>query len=335
MRFVVGGYGTTLGVVELGERGFGPVEAAAPAARPSYVVVTSNGRYAYAALERSEGAVGAWEVTPEGPWRPLGEQLTGGADPCHLALSPDGRWLLAANYSSGSVCVVPVADDGSLGAATDLVQHAGPLGPVANRQDGPHAHQVVFTQPDLVLSCDLGLDAVIASRLDLDSGRLTEVARTAMSPGTGPRHLALSPDGGAAYVAGELSSTLTVCRVLADGELDPTQVVSTRPPEAVGENFPAAVVVTRDGRRVVASNRGDDTVALFDVGAALTLDMTLGVGGSWPRWAGFGATDDVLVVADERSDLVTTLRREEGAWQPGPSVAWPSPTCLAALPERA
>jgi len=138
----------------------------------------------------------------------LGQQSTGGAAPCHLALSPDGRWLVTANYTSGSVSVHPVHGDGSLGARTDLVEHRGHHGPQADRQDGPHAHQVVFVDGGLLV-CDLGLDAVVGYHLD--DGRLTEVARSAMPAGSGPRHLVL--DGVTAYVLGELSSTVTVCGV--------------------------------------------------------------------------------------------------------------------------
>ena len=98
-RLVLGGYGSALGLVHLGPEGFGPPVEVAPAPSPSFVIASPDGRFVYAALEGDEGRVGAWAVTDNRPWPPLGEQSTGGAAPCHLALSPDGRWLVTANYT--------------------------------------------------------------------------------------------------------------------------------------------------------------------------------------------------------------------------------------------
>jgi 6-phosphogluconolactonase len=238
-------------------------------------------------------------------------------------LSPDGRWLLTANYTSGSVSVHPVEGDGSLGARTDLVQHQGTPGPQADRQDGPHAHEVVFTG-DGVLACDLGLDAIIGYRLD--NGRLTEVARSAMPPGSGPRHLVV--DGSVAYVIGELASTVTVCDV-AGLSLTPGTSVSLRAPDATGENTAAEVVLA--GEQVLGSNRGDDTVTvLVRDGASLRRTEILPCGGSWPRW--IGVIDGQLLVANERSHGVARLRREGDRWALVDVLDWPSPTGCAVLP---
>jgi 6-phosphogluconolactonase len=322
-RLVLGGYGPAIGVVDLGPDGFGAPRQVAAAEAPSFVITSADDRFVYAVLESEDGHVGAWAVTDEASWRPLGQQSTGGADPCHLALSPDGRWLLTANYTSGSVSVHPVEDDGSLGARTDLVQHQGTPGPQADRQDGPHAHEVVFTG-DGVLACDLGLDAIIGYRLD--NGRLTEVARSAMPPGSGPRHLVV--DGSVAYVIGELASTVTVCDV-AGLSLTPGTSVSLRAPDATGENTAAEVVLA--GEQVLGSNRGDDTVTvLVRDGASLRRTEILPCGGSWPRW--IGVIDGQLLVANERSHGVARLRREGDRWALVDVLDWPSPTGCAVLP---
>jgi 6-phosphogluconolactonase len=321
-RLVLGGYGSAIGLVELGPEGFGhPVEVA-EAEGPSFVIVSPDRRFAYACLE-PVGRVGAWVVTDDDAWATLGEQPTGGEAPCHLALSPDGRWLGTANYASGSVSIHPVAADGSLGARTDLVQHRGTAGPQADRQDRPHAHQVVFTT-DGLLVCDLGLDAVIGYRLD--DGRLTEESRSAMPPGSGPRHLVL--DDGIAYVVAELGSTVTVCDV-AGLELTARQTLSLRSQNATGENTAAEVVVTGD--QVLASNRGDDTVAVLDkVGTSLRLGDIVACGGSGPRW--IGLVDGSLVVANERSHAIARLLPAEGTWSVVDVLDWPSPTGCAVLP---
>jgi 6-phosphogluconolactonase len=331
MRLVIGGYGPSLGVVDLEGGGLGTAAAVADAAGASWVLPSRDGRFVYAALEAAEGHVGAWAVTPDGPWRPLGRQPTGGADPCHLALSPDGRWLLAANYTSGSVSVHPVLDDGSLSKRTDLVAHSGDLGPVADRQDQAHAHQVVFAPDGTLLVCDLGLDVVVAYAFYTGAGRLTEVARSAFPPGTGPRHLVVTADGSTAYVVGELSSTVSVCRV--DGpRLEVLTTVSARGGDAVGESTAAEIVLAEDEQTVVVSNRGDDTVATLAVDASTARLVSVDAcGGAWPRWAGLAGSSDGLVVANERSGAVATLRRAGDGWVSAGSVPWDRPACLAAL----
>ena len=332
IRIVVGGYGSSIGLVTLTDDGFDPPHDVATAERPSCVIVTPDGRFAYAVLENTQGAVAAWAISAAGPWQSLGEQPTGGADPAHLALSPDGRWLVAANYTSGSVCVHPVLDDGSLGARTDLVQHEGVSGPVADRQDGPHAHQVVFVAQDVILVCDLGLDLVITYRLDQARGLLTELSRAAFPPGTGPRHLVLSTQGHEAYVVGELSSTLTVCRF--DGiRIEPGGSTSTRLPGKTGENTPAGIVLRESGDEVViVSNRGDDTIAEIDVnGPGPRLSEVVFCGGKQPRWLGIGPAPDQLLVANQGSDRVALVRRAPGGWDATGGLDWPTPTCVAIL----
>src|SRR3954447_4461413 len=122
----------------------------------------------------ADGTVSAFTVAADGELSPLSVQPTGGSDPAHLSVTPDGRFLLVANYSSGSVAVHPLDAEGAPGERFDLLDLAG-SGPDAERQDGPHAHMVVPDR-DCVLIADLGADRVWRARLDPVSGRLTMLA---------------------------------------------------------------------------------------------------------------------------------------------------------------
>ena len=163
----------------------------------------------YAVNELDAGSVSAFAVAADGTLAELAVRATGGSHPCHLAVTADGRYLLAANYESGSVSVHPLDLDGVPGERSDLLELDG-RGPDPERQEGPHAHMVV---PDPagpgVLIVDLGSDRVWRCRLDPVSGRLTDLAPALIAaPGTGPRHLLRSADG-ALLLVGELGADLS------------------------------------------------------------------------------------------------------------------------------
>lgn len=149
---------------------------------PSYLALHPSGTTLYAVDEQEQGGVTAVALASDETFRVLGTRSTGGAGPCHLSVHPSGRWLLSANYTSGSVAVHPIAADGSLGERTDLVVHTAPApGP---GQDGPHAHQIV-TAPDggHVLAVDLGNDTVYTYRLDTRRGTLRQLSYARLRPG--------------------------------------------------------------------------------------------------------------------------------------------------------
>jgi 6-phosphogluconolactonase len=272
-----------------------------------------------------------------GGLRIINSQSTGGADPCHLALDPSGRFLLSANYSSGSVSVHPVRADGGLGARADLVTHKG-SGPDRERQEGPHAHQVL---PDLagkhLLAVDLGTDSVYAYRLDTATGKLGLVSTAKVKPGAGPRHLAFHPTGKFAYIANELDSTVVAAAYDPDrGLLTPGQALRTVPvgAPATPRNYPAEVVVSADGRFVYVSNRGHDSVALFAVeqgGARLRFVEAVPTGGKFPRHVAFDPSGRFLFAANQNSSTVTSFRIDlaTGRLRPtGTPLSAPVPVCV-------
>ncbi|MFE2751935.1 lactonase family protein [Actinosynnema sp. NPDC059335] len=297
---------------------------------PSFVI--DAGRRVYTVNEQADGEVTALAVGPDGVPKVIGSRSTGGADPCHLALHRG--FLLSANYGSGSVAVHPVLPDGGLGDRTDLVAHRG-AGPDPDRQEGPHAHQVL---PDptgaFVLAVDLGTDSVHTYRLT-DAGRLTPAGVARLHPGAGPRHLAFHPSGKHAYIANELDSTIVVA-TYDRGVLTPGPKVSTLPPGAptTPRNHPAEILLSRDGRFAYLSNRGHDSVAVFAVergGAALRLVETTPVGGKFPRHLALAPDGRFLLAANQNSDSVTTFAvdRTTGKLRRTSTSAAPVPVCVA------
>ncbi|MFC0532290.1 lactonase family protein [Phytohabitans kaempferiae] len=283
----------------------------------------------YAVSEVDEGGVSAWAVAGETDLRPLGSGSTGGAHPCHLAVAPGGRYLVSANYSSGSVAVHRLGDDGALGERTDLLVHEG-AGPDPKRQERAHAHMV---SPDPgggpILVVDLGTDAVYRYELEAATGRLVPAGpRIQVHAGSGPRHIARHPDGRHAYLVGELDATVTAYDLDgASGVLRERGRVAT---SRLSGAQPSEVAVRPDGRFLYVANRGTDTISTFSLDGDLPAHLAeVATGGQWPRH--FAAVGEHLYVANERSHAVVGfhLDRDSGIPQePGSALQLPSPTCV-------
>ncbi|MFC6066089.1 lactonase family protein [Streptomyces ochraceiscleroticus] len=307
-------------------------------ADPSYLTLSPDRRTLYAVQENAEGAVTAVRLAADGAHHVLGSRSTGGAGPCHLSVHPSGRWLLSANYLSGSVAVHPVDPaTGALGERTDLVTHSAP--PPGPGQDGPHAHQIV-TSPDggHVLAVDLGNDTVYSYRLDPLAGTLRQVSAAALRPGAGPRHLTFHPGGRYAYLANELDNTAVVCAYdPATGRLTPGAPQPTGTGPGPGTSYPAQFLVTPDGRFACLANRGHNSLtryAVEDRGARLRLLDTVPAGGDFPRHIAFSPDHRLLFAGNQRSNTVTVFRVDprSGELRPtGEPFEAPMPVCVLPL----
>ncbi|MFJ1549351.1 lactonase family protein [Streptomyces sp. NPDC088246] len=322
-------YDATTGAISAGP-------AIAGVDNPSYLAMHPSSATVYAVDEQDRGGVTAVALSPDGRHRVLGTRSTGGAGPTHLCVHPTGRWLLTANYTSGSVVVHPIRGDGSLGERTDLVAHTAP--PPGPGQDGPHAHQIVTTPDgDHILAVDLGNDSVYTYRLDENRGTLDQVSYAALRPGAGPRHITFHPGGRFAYLACEVDNTAVVC-----GYDPATGTLSPGAPQPTGTgaatSYPAQFLVTGDGRFAYLANRGHNSLtryAVEDDGAVLRLLDTVPVGGDFPRQIAFSPDGKLLFAANQRSSTVTVFRvdaRSGGLTRTGD--AFPAPVAVCVLPYR-
>jgi 6-phosphogluconolactonase len=319
-----------------------PVEGVAEIINPSFLAATADGQYLYAVTEGDgEGNIAAYRRDPAtGALTELNRQSSRGNGPCYVAVDHSGRYVLAANYGSGSIAALPIQADGSLGEATGAVQQEGSsVNP--ERQEGPHAHMIASSpEGNFVYATDLGADRVFGYRLDLDSGKLIAVpeAGATADPGAGPRHFAFSPDARTMYVINELGYTLTSYAYdAATGALTPRQTVPTLPEDYDGPNLCAHVVVSPDGRFVYGSNRFHDTIAIWEVAAEtgeLSLVERVTSGGKTPR--NFAISPDAagswLLVANMDSDNVVVWPRDSESGLPvGEGVSYDIPSCSCLL----
>ena len=343
------------------------------------------------------------------------EMPSGGADPCHLSLDGRENFLMAANYTSGSLAVFALDEQGHLQERCDFWQHTprrtdetqgqgnsqqsrkaknpqeNPFKVNPLRQEGPHVH---FSEEagELLWSTDLGLDQVFGYQIDYEQKKLTDTGiRLQLPDGYGPRHLAFwHEDMAVIYVLCELSNRIVVFaeKVQEEGseetekaaekisgrrmeeaaektfrgetteaekkvsetgtekmdrerfentpEYTILQDISTLPEGYHGESTASAIRLY--GGFLFAANRGDDSIAMYEIqkNGTLTLCCIKKTGGRTPR--DFQIFSDYLVVANQESDSLTVLhinRKEKRLERTAIHADVIKPTCVCRLERQA
>src|SRR6185503_6454750 len=258
---------------------------AAATENPSFLASDKANEHLFAVNETTKyqgqpsGGVTAFSMDRKsGKLTPLNQVASRGADPCYVSLDRSGKYLLVANYTGGTVSVLPVLADGRLGEAVSVEKDRGTLGPNKERQDSPHAHWIEASARNrFVYVADLGLDQVLIYKFDGEKGQLsrdqsrssknkaaTDFFSATLAPGTGPRHIAFSSDGKFMYVLGEMKATVTV--FANDNETyHSIQQISSLPADFSGENTAAEIAMHPSGKFLYTSNRSADSIAEFSV----------------------------------------------------------------------
>jgi 6-phosphogluconolactonase len=317
---------------------------AAETTNPSFVAPHPNGKYLYAVNEvgnykgPNSGGVSAFSIDQAtGKLTFLNEVPSRGADPCYITVDRSGKYVLVANYTGGSLAVFPILADGKLGEASAFIQHAG-HGTNPERQERPHAHSIDLS-PDnrFAYADDLGLDELDVYKFDSTKGSLTpnDPPFAKLAAGAGPRHFVLRPDGKFAYVIAEMGHTVTVfSNDAAHGKLQLLQTVSTLPKDFTGRNDDAEIHVLPSGKFLYASNRGEDTIAIYAIDRAkgtLTQVASVPTGGKEPRSFEIDPTGTLLFAENQKSDNIVVFKIDQktGKLTPtGKVLQVGSPVCL-------
>lgn len=296
---------------------------------PSFLCLAPDGRTLYA-VQGDGGAASAFSVAAaDGRLTSLGTWPVEGRNPVHLAMSPDARWLVVACYASGNVSCLPVHREGGLGPVASRLVLPGSPGPVAAQQRGSHPHQVVFDPSGRwLLVPDKGVDRLHTLVLDAATGRLALANSVALPAGSGPRHLVFTRDGRRLYLACELASAVMACEF--DAHAAAASPVGSLPtiPAALAGNTAAGIALAADERTLYVSNRGHDSVALFDVEPASGRLARAGwraAGGRTPRFIAALPVGGLLV-ANEDTDSLCRLGPADDT--PFPLAHTGSPVCV-------
>ena len=308
---------------------------------PSYLTVSPDHRFLYAVNELKEfegqksGAVSAFAIDPDTlKLTFLNQKATLGTDPCHVIVGPGDGHIFVANFMSGSECVLPILEDGSLGSPSCFVQHAGhSVDP--KRQTGPHAHSTSFS-PDgrFAFVPDLGKDMLLTYRIDAAEGSILETAQFRTEPGAGPRHCVFHPNGRFCYLTNEMDCTIYALAYHdADGTFEKLQSVPLLMDDSfTGHNSGADIQITPDGRFLYGSNRGHNSLIGYAVdpetGLLTYIGMTDGHGGV-PRNFAIDPTGTFVIIANQDDDNLVVFRiQEDGTLEYVSECFAPTPVCV-------
>jgi 6-phosphogluconolactonase len=284
---------------------------AAETSNPSFVAVSPDQKYLYAANENGQGMVTAFAIDPAtGHLKMLNSVSAKGSGPCHVSVDKTGKMVFVANYNDGTAAAFPVKADGSLGESAWNIKNSG-SSVDKQRQAGPHAHSANIS-PDnkFLLLNDLGLDEILVFHIDPAKASVTpnDPPFGKVAPGSGPRHLAFSTNGKFAYAINEMLATITAFKWDAGhGKLDEVQTVSTLPAGYSGPKSTAEIAAHPNGKLLYGSNRGNSTIAAFSIDGGtgkLTMIDTFPSGGKTPRSIAIDPSGKFVLSAGQDSDNI-------------------------------
>lgn len=311
--------------------GFLHPRLAAESANPSWLVIHPSRKYLYTVNEVSNvdggsGGVSAFSIDAStGSLRFLNEVSSEGSGPAYMSLDHAGKHALVANYAGGSIAVLPIREDGSLGPATDTRKDTGSVGSkiptnaprgsfAFSGHDAPHAHCIIPSPDDrFVLQTDLGQDRIYVYKFDKAKGKLepADTPFVSLPSGDGPRHLVFHPNHRWLYSIQEEASTIVFFHFdSASGGLKQEQMVSALPQGFAGTNFTSEILISGDGRFLYGGNRLHDSVAAFSIGndGKLTHIGDTSTLGDYPRHVAIEPGGNFLYSANQRSDSITCFR---------------------------
>lgn len=311
------------------------------ASNPSFICVSTSGKNLYAVSEdgnKEHGHISAYTINQKTKTLDFINKVPSNGDhPCFVAINKKANWLVAANYSSGSLASFSVNPNGSINESTQKIAHTG-SGPNKQRQASPHVHATFFgPNYTSVWAPDLGSDKIAV--YDFNDNASNPLSATAVNeiitlPGSGPRHLTFSPNKLFVYVIEELTGTVSAYKIKGT-KTTLVQNIKTHP-ENIKSTFGSADIhITPNGKFLYASNRGEENnLAIFSINQATGKLTNLGyqsVSGIGPRNFTIDPTGQYLLVANQITSNIVTfyINQATGLLKELPTqMNIPNPVCL-------
>lgn len=284
---------------------------------PSFLCKSNDDKYIIAVNEISNsdgvGTVEAFKVEKDSLIF-INRSSSGGAHPCYVTINDEG-YVLTANYSGGNIGLLKINNKGNLTELLDLKQHVGHG--TTDRQKNPHAHSAMFFNlTNIIISADLGTNELWFYKIDTQNDKLLpyKQPKLRLPEGAGPRHLAVHKNNKWIYVINELNSSISHVVFSEEGKFELLNSISTLPKNYEGENYCADIHITQDGNFLYASNRGDNSIAIFSIDSdngSLSLVGHESTRGEWPRNFSLSSDEKYLLVANQYTNNIVSFKRDK------------------------
>jgi 6-phosphogluconolactonase len=295
-------------------------------------LVRSVERETLVSVDEATGLAVALSINAKtGALTTVGRTPTGGAQPAGATVDATGKYLLTAHPGSGTVSVLAIKPDGTLGAIDTFR-----AGPGASAVALHPANQVAFV-------ANARASTVSQYTFNTGTGMLTPKPGPPLTlpKGSGPTRFACHPNGRWVYLLDEASDSVSVHVFDEDVKALSSmsqQIVPTLPDGAPrAKSRPADLALGGGGKYLYVTNRGHDSVAMFAIEPGGTLKL-LGHEPAGGHLAGAAAVDPsgaILVIANEGSKNLSVFHIDEGTGKLGGrrTVPLPSPP-IAVLAAR-
>lgn len=289
-------------------------ELAATINRPGFLVLSPDGKFLYAIGKKDQADIVSAYTIEGSKLTLLNHEPVGDPGSAHIAVHPNGRFLITSQYGGGSIAVFPILSDGKVDKRSQLIEHEGGSKVVPKRQDSPHPHWAGFSPDEkFALIPDLGLDDIVIYQTTPE-GKLTEHGRASTIPGGGPRHMRFSTNGKFIHLLDELS--LSVTTFAYDASNGSARKVGTTPTLSAEvkakENFNSCseIVTHPNGRFLYTGNRGNDSVTVLkadgETGHTEVVEVEP-IRGSWPRNINLTPDGKWLIAAGAHSNTLSVF----------------------------
>ncbi|HVG26940.1 MAG TPA: lactonase family protein [Acidobacteriaceae bacterium] len=332
-------------------------QLAAEIANPSFITISPDHKFLYAVSEDPTSVgppldhasyVSGYAIDgASGKLRLLNTKPTGGTSTCFISMDLRGKYIMMASFGSGSITVLNIHPDGSIGGMTAFMQHIG-HGADPAIQSMPHPHSIL-PSPDNrhVIVSDLGQDKIFVYNFDEKTGALSPPSPpfATVAPGSGPRHFTFGRSGKFGYQLGEMSGTVTVLSWDPAGSLKPVQVMPTLTPGLVTDNHSAEIEISADGRFLYESNRrvasdgsrGPDSIGVFAIDPAKGTLTQVQEQTSiiMPRSFAIDPTGAYLLAASELNNTIASYKIDPSTGKLSPTgkqTTFDTPVCLKFVP---
>ena len=308
------------------------VESFAGVMQGNYMAISPDGNHLLVTSKnknRNRGGLVQFSIADDGSLTFLRNRFKPGGMPCHVSFTPDGKYAMSASYGDDQVSLYTFKD-GVLGPQTDQVV----------KPDQSKGHYIQSgPSSTFVHAVFLGQDKVL--NFMIEDGSFVENPNQlyfSLPQGYGPRHMVFHPNNMLAYILNELDASVTGCAYNADkGVLNEFQNISMLPDGFEGNNSGAAIRLHPNGWFLYASNRGHNSIVVYQVQNNATLvpvqHATENV--NWPRDFNISPDGKFLLVANQKGDSISvfSIDQKTGMLTPtGNRILMPGPLAILFLP---